>query len=398
MLVRGDVLVGGAGIGGLAIAARLAQRGMRVILFDQSSAPAPVGSGFVIQPVGLAALAGLGLAAQILSYGAKITRLHGETASGRVVLSAAYDASKQKRFGLAVQRAALFDLLYEAAIKAGVEIRHGTKVVSGDASSLTLNSGERIAGELIIDALGATSPLSPAAGRVLPYGALWATLDNRSGAGFANDLLEQRYERASKMAGVLPIGARPGDPTSKIAYFWSISQDKVSDWKSAPLDDWKAEARALWPATAPLLDQIRAHDDVTIATYRHRTLRRPVTDGLVHIGDSYHAASPQLGQGANMALLDAAALDIALTEAHSLSEALESYVARRRWHVRLYQLASRLFTPVYQSDSRVLPLFRDLAMAPVSIVWPGNVILSSMIAGTLGAPLEQIGLETDGYA
>ena len=133
----------------------------------------------------------------------------------------------------------------------------------------------------------------------------------------APDLLEQRYERASKMAGILPLGARPGDPTPKIAFFWSIRSDRIADWRAAPLDEWKAKVRALWPAIAPLLDQIGAHDELTVATYRHRTLRTPLSDGVVHIGDSYHAASPQLGQGANMALLDAAALDIALAEAHS---------------------------------------------------------------------------------
>ena len=61
--------------------------------------------------------------------------------------------------------------------------------------------------------------------------------------------------------------------------------------------------------------------------------------------------------------------------------------------MRLYQFASRLFTPVYQSDSRILPWIRDRAMAPVSRIWPGDAILSAMIAGTLGAPLAQIGLE-----
>ncbi|MEM7268383.1 MAG: NAD(P)/FAD-dependent oxidoreductase [Pseudomonadota bacterium] len=394
MKLDGEILIGGAGIGGLALAARLARRGMSVTLLDRAPKPAPVGSGFVLQPVGLAALVDLGLDQAVVELGARINQLNGETKSGRVVLSARYDARKGKLFGLALQRAALFELLYETAQVSGVMIRHGAEVIEGDAQSLTLAGGERISADLVIDSLGATSTLSPSPGVDLPYGALWATLNWRAEDGFAPDLLEQRYERASKMTGVLPLGVRQSDRTPKVAYFWSLRRDQVQSWTEAPLSEWKGEAEALWPETAPLLAQINDHSDLVMATYRHRTLRRPITDGLVHIGDSYHAASPQLGQGANMALLDAAAFDLALADAHILQEALESYADRRRWHVRLYQLASRLFTPVYQSDSRVLPLIRDIAMAPVSKIWPGNAILSSMIAGSLGAPLAQIGLET----
>ena len=393
MEIRGNVVIGGAGIGGLALAARLAARGAEVLVLDQAPAPAPVGSGFVLQPVGLAALADLGLAERVIALGARIDRLHGETVDGRLVLSAAYAAGGRARFGVSLQRAALFGLLRGAALGAGAVIRQSAKVVAGDASGLTLETGERVEGGLVVDALGATSPLSPDPGAELDYGALWATLQWRPEDGFAANTLEQRYWRASKMAGVLPIGAREDDAMQRVAYFWSLRREAMAAWRNGPLDDWKAEATALWPATAPLLGQIRSHDDLVPAVYRHRTLRSPVTDGLVHIGDSYHAASPQLGQGANMALLDAAALDYAFAAAPHRDEALRDYSARRRWHVRLYQLASRLFTPVYQSDSRILPWIRDRAMAPVSRIWPGDAILSAMIAGTLGAPLAQIGLE-----
>jgi len=44
---------------------------------------------------------------------------------------------------------------------------------------------------------------------------------------------------------------------------------------------------------------------------------------VVAIGDAAHATSPQLGQGANMALLDAWALALALSTASDLGAALE---------------------------------------------------------------------------
>ncbi|WP_369015006.1 FAD-dependent oxidoreductase, partial [Escherichia coli] len=70
------------------------------------------------------------------------------------------------------------------------------------------------------------------------------------------------------------------------------------------------------------------------------------------MGDSWHSASPQLGQGANMAMLDAYALAQALRDGKDLSAGLRDYVRLRRGHIRLYQAITAAVTPVYQSDGR----------------------------------------------
>ncbi|MCP5072369.1 MAG: NAD(P)-binding protein [Rhodobacteraceae bacterium] len=48
--------IAGCGIGGLAAAGFLAHQGYDVTVYDQFDAPAPVGSGLVFQPVGLAVI------------------------------------------------------------------------------------------------------------------------------------------------------------------------------------------------------------------------------------------------------------------------------------------------------------------------------------------------------
>ncbi|MDX3911103.1 MAG: hypothetical protein QHC67_14975 [Sphingobium sp.] len=154
-----------------------------------------------------------------------------------------------------------------------------------------------------MDALGTRTPLAPPAGRELAYGALWASVDWPNDADFDPHALAQRYERASIMAGVLPIGTPPGATMPKAAFFWSLRADRLDDWREAGLVRWKAQVATLWPDCAPLLDQIHDPDQLTFARYAHRTLAAPAEPALVHIGDAWHSASPQLGQGANMALL-----------------------------------------------------------------------------------------------
>ena len=76
--------------------------------------------------------------------------------------------------------------------------------------------------------------------------------------------------------------------------------------------------------------------------------------------------------------------------------ATDRYIARlialRQRHVRLYQSMSRLLTPVYQSDGRVVPLLRDRLVGPLSSVWPVPHMQAAMVAGLVGAPLSRLGL------
>ena len=156
------------------------------------------------------------------------------------------------------------------------------------------------------------------------------------------------------------------------------------------------QATAIWPETEPLLQQITSHEQLSFVRYRHRTLPTPIGgQKLVHIGDAWHATSPQLGQGANMALLDAWALSETLRTEPDILKALQHYRKLRSRHVRLYQTMSWMFTPVYQGDSRWLPFARDWLAAPISRVWPAPNILAAMVAGIVGSPLKTLGLRGD---
>lgn len=383
-----EIAVVGAGIGGLATALLAAADGHEVTLSERFEAPRPVGSGLVIQPVGLAVLDLLGAGAEARALASPILRMYGDAAgSGRRVLDVSYP---QGAPGRAFHRASLFGLLWSRIAAAGVRV-----VTSACVAAAPLDRGRRHVAladgnrfgpfDLVVDASGAGSRLSPLAARPLRYGAIWGTVPWPEGTGFARDHLRQRYRRADRMVGVLPIGRLPGDPTPLAAIFWSMSADRLSRWPETPLDHWKAEAQALWPEIAPFLETITRNDQMTPARYAHGTLRRPFAPALAHIGDAAHRASPQLGQGANMALLDALALVLALRAPPE--EALPAYAAMRRWHIRSYQGFSALLTPMYQSDSRFLPRIRDGLLAPLA-TWPViRPMLSRLVAGDLLPPL-----------
>jgi 2-polyprenyl-6-methoxyphenol hydroxylase-like FAD-dependent oxidoreductase len=357
----------------------------------------------MLQPTGMAVLAELNLLDQVIATGSRIDRLFGK-AHNRVVLDVHYAALRQHdAFGIGIHRASLFAVLHDAVLQSGIAIHTG-RTISGSVSvangrSLRFADGERTAPfDLIVDALGTRTPLAPATGRELAYGALWASLDWPQGAIFDVHALEQRYSRASIMAGVLPIGTPPNATSPKAAFFWSLRADRLEDWRAAGLPSWKAQVAALWPDCAPLLEQIQDAEQLTFARYAHRTLSRPAENALIHIGDAWHSASPQLGQGANMALLDAWALAKGLAEGHSVADGIGRAVRLRRRHVLTYQWLTALFTPVYQSDSRLLPFLRDQLVGPLSTLWPATTVQAAMVSGLVGNPLKPLALSPHAQA
>lgn len=389
--------IAGAGISGLAAAAFLAREGHRVTVFDQFEIAGPVGSGLILQETGLTILHELGLRTEAEALGAPIRRLYGlSNPSGRTVLDVRYESLRPALMGVSIQRPALFNLVHGAALAAGARLVPSTRITAANPNDATLvDSGGGVHGpfDLIVDALGVRSVLASSPRRDLPYGALWATLPLPKSGAFHEDALEQRYEAASRMAGVMPSGILAAGQPKTVTYFWSIRGDQHEAWRAAPLTHWRDAALALWPETEPLLAPLKTHSDLTFARYSHRTHWPAVSGRMVHLGDSWHAASPQLGQGANMALLDACALARAIGRKQDVRDALADYARMRAGHVRLFQLMSFLFTPVYQSDSRVLPWLRDWLAAPVSRIWPGPQVLAAMVSGGLGAPLWKLGLK-----
>lgn len=395
-----DIAIAGCGPAGLAAALLLQGDGHRVMLFERFDVPRPIGSGLMIQPTGLAVLARLGLADTVIHHGARIDRLLGKTGeTGRTVLDVRYAALGAKAgFGIGIHRASLFSALHNAVTAAGIPISTARTIAGSmldrDKRRLQFDDGGTSAPfDLVVDALGTRTPLAPPTGRSLAYGALWATLDWPR-AGFDGSALEQRYRKASVMVGVLPIGTPPGGRCAQSAFFWSLRAERLEAWRARGLAAWKEEVSALWPACLPLLDQIVEPDQLVFARYAHRTLRDVAEPALIHLGDAWHSASPQLGQGANMALLDAWALAKGLREERDVTRAIAQAVAMRRRHVCLYQALTALFTPVYQSDSILLPFVRDRLVGPLSKLWPATWIQAAMVSGLIGNPLRPLGLGT----
>lgn len=395
----------GCGPAGLSAALMLQNDGHDVFLFEQFDTPQVVGSGLMMQPTGLAVLETLGLAEPLKRLAHRIDVMEGHLSSNqRCVLSVNFTTRLEHQKPYGIHRGALFKLLYDEVIARAVPIRtsflaDGLRQTSEGVRVTSKNGEDSAPFDFVIDATGRHSRLlqyaiKPSKALELPYGALWASIPAPEGFATPPHHLSQIYEGARVMIGVLPLGRRYEGDSEQVCFFWNFKPADYAHWKAQGMDAWKAEVLRHWPFVAPLLDQLNVAEDLVLARYGHHTLPKPFGERVVFIGDAAHATSPQLGQGANMALLDAYALALSLRQHQDIAKAFECYAKLRGGHVRLYQAMSRVFTPFYQSDSRVLPVVRD-AIFPLVYRLPGaQMALTAMVGGAYGWPLQKLGLRT----
>lgn len=371
----------GAGTAGPACALFLNEQGHEVVLFERAPAPSPVGAGITLQPTGLSILRQLGLEERVVSAGSQIERLYGRTRQGKTVLDLKYASLAPGLFGVGVHRGALFSALMQRVRETTVQVRTGAHVLSlkdGTTKARLFTEAHGMEDfDLVIVADGARSQLRDHAIEVIrakPYewGALWAVVECDDpifhGGSFAHSALDstltQVFEGTRRFVGFLPSGRNPESGRALTSIFWSIPCAEMDTFRLRGIEYFKEQVRELTTDVEPLLAQLDDAAQLLPAHYFDVVTRPATSKRIVVTGDAAHAMSPQLGQGANLALYDAWVLSLAL-ERCAVPEALVRYSQERERHVWFYQFATRMLTPFFQSEWDILGTLRDAAMGPL---------------------------------
>lgn len=370
-LARQSIAIIGAGTAGLAAAHMLAKQGHDITLYESAASLNPVGAGLLLQPSGVAVFQQMGIADAARESCAEIRGLVGKLPSGRKVVNSFYQQGSPEWFGLGVHRATLCDLLQQSLAELSINWRmaHAVERVTQQAEgSLVTVSHQGETQDHVYDLAlicnGARSQLRPDSwvklDKAYPWGAIWAIVPECD--CLDSSILHQFFDRAEIMLGILPSGKLPtahdplGQPLSSV--FWSLPSSTLgADGHTQTLAEQIAQR---WPAVGEWVASLPDDTEWLSAQYRDVVLHRFGQDNIGILGDAAHATSPQLGQGVNMALLDAWALSEAFRETDGYAQLWQHYHQSRRKHVHFYQRMSRLLTPFYQSHSRSLAAVRDV--------------------------------------
>jgi 2-polyprenyl-6-methoxyphenol hydroxylase-like FAD-dependent oxidoreductase len=322
------VLIVGAGIAGLALAAGLERHGINPTIVEVADSILTRGLGLLLTSNALLALRRIALDDDIIRNG--IVQEHFVNADASETPTSDYDfrpLNARYAPNLGVSRKVLMDGLLRG-VRSPIRLSTTVTAVqsSGEDVRVVLSDGTEVRYDLVVGADGigsrVRSLIAPEIAPVYRSYVAWRTVV--PGGRFLSGTVFMRHQSGS-ILGSFRIGPDLG-------YVFMLAHEpnvpRLS--RGAHLDRLKELASTFQGDVPSLIQEQNNPDDVVfVPVYEVDTV--PYYRGrVVLLGDAAHGIPPILAQGAAMAIEDGVVLSQALISSAAVAQALELYESRRR--------------------------------------------------------------------
>jgi 2-polyprenyl-6-methoxyphenol hydroxylase-like FAD-dependent oxidoreductase len=320
------ILIVGAGIGGLALGRALRLKGFRPDIIERLGSWPTGGAGLYVPGNGVRALKALGLADEVVSRAVRVTHQRILDHTGRhlaeIELTQLWNPIGPC---LGIARRELHRILLEGA---GVPIRLGTTVtaLSEEANQVNVVFADGSSGtyDLVVGADGIHSSI-----RQLVFGAPRPRHLGQVSWRFVVDY-SGRIDAWTAMLGRQRAFLRVPIGPNRLYCYADLLSPVTEDPTHRDLDRLRALFEDFAEPVPTILGDLNGFDSIHFAPIEEIATDTWVHGRVVLVGDAAHASSPNMAEGASMALEDALVLTHTLATHGSPAEALSAFTARRR--------------------------------------------------------------------
>jgi 2-polyprenyl-6-methoxyphenol hydroxylase-like FAD-dependent oxidoreductase len=325
-----SIVIIGAGIGGLTMACALYRQGYQPLVFERTAKIQPIGAGIILSANAMAQLNKLDLAQTILQQGRPITNVSIQNQYGKC-LSSINQSKVQQQYSfpsVAISRSALHNIILSSLPDQCVQLAHEFNAINfldQHNTQVKFANGYSIQADIVIGADGINSQLRAAV--------LGKYLLRHSGQTCYRALAASSKETHKffeswgngKRFGAVPI-------SQEQVYWYAVlenkqnniqADDKVNMSLEKLFNSWHQPISELISAT-PAIDII--HTDI----YDAIPTKKWFKNNVVFLGDAIHPTTPNLGQGASMAIESAVTLASSMSKYENTEAAFIHYQQQRQ--------------------------------------------------------------------
>ena len=368
----GKIAIVGGGIGGLTLAVALQRKGFDVIVYEAAPEIKPLGAGLGLAANAVNAFAEIGIRDEILKAGKILKILRIKNEYGKVLTET--DSEKiTAKFGVinnfTIHRADLHQVLLEHLKPGTIELSKQCIdiVTQGAGTQLKFSDGTSAYAGVVVACDGVRSVIRK---KLLPESqprfagyTCWRGVTDALPSSIDLDETSETWGRGTRF-GIVPL-------SKNRVYWFACVNAKANDQQ---LKHYSVQdlLRIFGTFHAPVPELLQHTDPAKIIwsdIIDIKPIKRFAFDNILLMGDAAHATTPNMGQGACMAIEDAAVLANCLSTCRSTSEAFQQFEAKRISRTTTIVNNSWNIGKIAQLENKALIFLRNTAIrfTPASV-------------------------------